>query len=73
MENGVQVVNGYMQDQDGKWVLTPEAKAEATAMYYSGRLAYNREDSRIAIGRYSPTGEVIPFKRWTDNTTTDTQ
>jgi len=64
MENEVRVVNGYVQNSDGKWVLTEEAKAESKALYYSGRLAYDREDTSHAIGRYNSIGEVIPFKPW---------
>jgi hypothetical protein len=64
MENEVRIVNGYVQNSEGKWVLTEEAKAESLALYYSGRLAYNREDTRHAIGRYNAVGEVIPFKPW---------
>lgn len=56
------VVNGYAQNNEGKWILTEEAKAEAKAMFYSHRLAYDPNDSKHAIGRYSPNGEVIPFK-----------
>ena len=56
-------LGAMIRDTDGKWIVSPEAKAEALAMYYSGRLAYSREDRRMPIGRYSPTGEVIPFSR----------
>lgn len=62
MENEVRNVNGYVQDSSGKWVLSQEAKAESLALYYSGRLAYDPANTKFAIGRYSPTGEVIPFK-----------
>ena len=57
------VLGAYFQASDGGWYLTAEAKAEALAMYYSGRLAYSNEDRRMPIGRYSPTGEVVPFSR----------
>lgn len=56
--------NGYVQNADGKWILTEEAKAESRRMYYSGRLAYDPQDPRHAIGRYNEFGEVIPFQPW---------
>jgi hypothetical protein len=56
----------YVQDADGKYVLTPEAKAWSTRLYYAGRLAYNKEDTRFAIGRYNEVGEVVPFALKTD-------
>lgn len=61
-EQNQRVVNGYIQNAEGKWILTEEAKQEAKALYYSNRLAYDPNDNRHAIGRYSPNGEVIPFK-----------
>ncbi len=64
------IVNGYTQDVDGKWILTEEAKAAALAMYYTNRLAYDNTDRRHPIGRYSPTGEVIPFEPWPSKTIT---
>lgn len=64
------VVNGYTQDTDGKWVLTEEAKAEAKAMYYKNRLAYDSNDRRHPIGRYNEYGEVIPFTPWPSKTVT---
>lgn len=60
----VERCGAFIRDTDGKWIVSPEARAEATAMYYSGRLAYSPEDTRKCIGRYSPTGEVIPFELW---------
>ena len=54
-------VNGYVQDHDGKWILTEEAKAASQALYYSGRIAYEKSERRRAIGRYAPNGEIIPF------------
>lgn len=68
-----QNVNGYVQNAEGKWILTEEAKAEATALYYSGRLAYDPQDQRHAIGRYSATGEVIPFQPWPSKIVVETQ
>jgi hypothetical protein len=62
-DNQVERLGAMIRDTDGKWIVSPEAKAEALAMYYSGRLAYSREDRRVPIGRYTPTGEVIPFSR----------
>ena len=56
MENEVREVNGYVQNEQGKWVLTEAAKAESLALYYSGRLAYSKEDTRHAIGRYNSVG-----------------
>lgn len=58
------IVNGYTKDKDGKWILTEEAKAEAKALYYNGRLAYDPQDTRHAIGRYNALGEVILFQPW---------
>lgn len=55
---------GYIQDTDGKWIMSEESKAEGQAMYYSGRLAYDPQDLRHAIGRYNAVGEVIPFQPW---------
>ena len=62
----IREVNGYVQDADGKWIMTEEVKAEAMAMYYSGRLAYSKENPQKTIGRYNSVGEVIMFKKWTD-------
>ena len=64
MENEVREVNGYVQNEHGKWVLTEAAKAESLALYYSGRLAYSKEDTSKPIGRYNAIGEIIPFKSW---------
>lgn len=61
MENQI---NGYIQTPEGKWVLSQEAKAEALATYYSGRLAYDSQDLRHAIGRYTSSGEIAYFKPW---------
>lgn len=72
MENEVQEVNGYIQNSEGKWILTERAKAESLALYYSGRLAYDRTDSRHPIGRYNAVGEVIPFKPWPSRTVSAT-
>jgi hypothetical protein len=58
------VVNGYVKNSDGKWVLTPEAKVASLAQYYNQRLAYDPNDRRYAIGMYTPTGEVTPFNKW---------
>lgn len=55
------VIGAYFRADDGCWYLTESAKAEATAMYFSGRIAYSPEDSTRAIGRYSPTGEIVPY------------
>lgn len=55
-------INGYIQNSDGKWVLSEKAKQESLELYYSCRLAYDPMDLRFSIGKYSPTGEVIPFK-----------
>lgn len=60
----VREVAGYIQGQDGGWILKPEVKAQADAMYYSNRLAYSAQDPRHPVGRYSPTGEVLHFKLW---------
>jgi hypothetical protein len=35
---------------------------EAQALYYSGRLYYDPQDTRMAVGRYTPEGGVILFK-----------
>lgn len=56
----------WIQDTDGKWILSQEAKDRARALYFSCRVAYDPEDTRKFIGRYNEVGEVIPFKRWTD-------
>lgn len=56
----------WVQDSDGKWFISEESKARSLALYYSGRLAYSKEDSRKPIGRYNSVGEVIPFKTWVD-------
>lgn len=66
----IKIVNGYYQGVDGKWYLTDEAKAESKAAYYSGRLAYDPQDTRHAIGRYNQYGEVVPFKPWPMSTRT---
>lgn len=66
----VRIVGDYYQGEDGKWHLTDEAKAHSTALYYSGRLAYDREDTRHAIGRYNSVGEIIPFQPWPSKTVT---
>lgn len=58
----------YVQDTDGKWILSQQAKDWSKALYYSGRLAYSKENSRIAIGKYNSNGEVIPFQRYWENT-----
>ena len=55
------IVGDYFQADDGGWYITPEAKARDTAMYYSGRLAYNQNDSRHPVGLYTPAGEVIRY------------
>ena len=68
MEN-VAGMNGYVKNDSGKWILTEESKAESLAQYYNHRLAYDPNDRRYAIGMYSPTGEVIPFK-WHQVSTT---
>lgn len=57
----------YVQDTDGKWILSQQAKDWSKAQYYSGRVAYSRENSRIAIGKYNSNGEVIPFQRYWEN------
>lgn len=67
------IVNGYVQNSEGKWVLTEEAKAEAMARYYSGRLAYDSQDLRHSIGRYNEIGEVIPFQPWPTKTVVSSQ
>lgn len=64
MENEVNEVNGYIQDTDGKWIMTEKSKSDALALYYSNRVAYEKSERRQAIGLYSPTGEVIPFVPW---------
>jgi hypothetical protein len=56
------MIDGYIQNAEGKWVLTDEWKAKQEALYYSGRLAYDPQDQRFAVGRYTSTGEVIYFK-----------
>lgn len=60
MEN-VEVVGDYYKSEDGGWYITDAAKAEAAAMYYSGRLAYDSKDSRHPIGVYDSTGKVVAF------------
>ena len=43
---------------------TPEQEAQRvkdTALYYSGRSYYDPRDTRRAIGRYLPTGQVEYF------------
>lgn len=72
MEKEVKEVNGYIQDTDGKWILSERAKAESVAMYYSGRVAYNSERSH-PIGSYSPTGEIIPYVTWPSSKDKPTQ
>jgi hypothetical protein len=73
MEKEVRVVGDFYQGDDGKWYITPESKAASLAMYYSGRLAYDKTDPRKVVGTYSPTGEVIPYQTWatkaSDNST----
>lgn len=54
----------WVQDADGKWSLSEESKARSLELYYSGRLAYSKEDTSKPIGRYNSVGEVIPFKTW---------
>lgn len=70
MEKQIFELEGYVRNEEGKWVLTEEAKAESKALYYSGRLAYDREDTRHAIGRYNSVGEIIPFQPWPSKTVT---
>lgn len=60
MENA-KMVNGYIQTQEGKWVLAPETKTEADAMYYNQRVAYDPQDTRHIIGRYTANGEVVRY------------
>lgn len=64
MEQSTPKFEGYTLDTNGKWVLTEESKAASLSMYYSGRLAYGREDTRFPVGRYTATGEVVPFQPW---------
>lgn len=64
MESSTPKFEGYTLDTNGKLVLTEESKAASLAMYYSGRLAYGKEDTRFPIGRYTATGEVVPFQPW---------
>lgn len=59
-------MNGYIQNEDGKWVLSEQAKAESLAMYYQGRLAYDPQDLRFAVGSYTATGEIDYFKNFVD-------
>lgn len=60
MENAT-TVNVYIQTQEGKWVLSPEAKAASAAMYYDQRVAYDPQDQRHIIGRYTASGEVSRY------------
>lgn len=60
-ETVTESVGDYIKDTDGKWILSPDAKARSRAMYYSGRLAYDSTDTRFPIGRYNSVGEIIPF------------
>lgn len=62
MTQEARVIDGYIQQPDGSWILTQEAKDQATALYYSGRVAYDEQDPRFPIGRYNSVGEVIRFK-----------
>jgi hypothetical protein len=64
MTTEIREINGYVQNSEGKWVMTEESKMESLRLYYSGRLAYDKEDTRHAIGRYNEIGEVIPFRPW---------
>lgn len=59
-------ISDWVQDTDGKWALSEAAKARSLELYYSGRLAYSKEDTSKPIGRYNSVGEVIPFKTWVD-------
>lgn len=65
--NEVKTVGCYYQAEDGGWYITDEAKAEATAMYYSGRLAYDQQDSRHPVGVYNSAGEVVRYNTKQDN------
>ncbi len=64
MTNEVREVNGYFQNAEGKWQMTEASKQESLRMYYSGRLAYDPQDLRHAVGRYNEHGEVVPFQPW---------
>lgn len=64
----IKTVNGYYQGADGKWYLSDGAKAEAKALYYNRRLAYDPQDTRHAIGTYNEFGEIVPFKNWHNST-----
>lgn len=66
-ETSTETVGDYIKDTDGKWILSPESKTRNRAMYYSGRLAYNPNDSRFPIGRYNSVGEIIPFNIFPKN------
>ena len=73
MENEVRVCGDFYQGDDGKWYILPEAKARDRAMYYRGRIAYDKADSRRAIGTYNEVGEVIPFESWTNKSAGSSQ
>jgi hypothetical protein len=64
MEEEITGMNGYVKNNEDKWILTPEAKAASTAQYYSHRLAYDPVDRKHVIGTYTPTGEVVLFSKW---------
>lgn len=68
MTTEIREINGYVQNSEGKWVMTEASKQESLRLYYSGRLAYDPRDPKHAIGRYNEYGEVIPFKPWVSTT-----
>jgi hypothetical protein len=47
--------------------INPECITAQKAAYYNQRVAYDKKDTRKMIGIYSPTGEVIPFVKPSDN------
>lgn len=68
MENEMRIVGDFFQKEDGTWGILESAKARDRAMYYRGRIAYDKSDPRRAIGTYNEVGEVVPFQSWVNET-----
>lgn len=59
--------NFYVKNDSDEWVMNPAYDAWAKSMYYSDRVAYDSRDSRMIIGRYNESGEVIKFNPWSQD------
>ena len=50
----------YSRNEAGELVLDQSCRDLARNLYYSQRLAYDREDSRRVIGRFNSDGTITP-------------